>query len=491
MKYYVLKNRRFGILTGRISKESFIAINFVVAGAVLSIVSLVLHIHIILFLGGALVVLGLSWFPSFLVGYALGGYYFYLLALEYSGLTKGDTNYTAVYYACIHGFTIFSLLIYHYRKGNLFKSLNRNLWTVLIFTTYILIQYVLFSKTAGATKKLGFFVIMGIPALLAGTLLDRNVAVRALKIAFGFAFFLSIYNLFKLIQNPTSAMFMASTTAMTTFNYHGQTYLLSSGFIIMMSLVFFRKIDQRSKVILYLIFAIYIPFFFIALILAGSRGGTLGFVVIMIIMLVYIFIYKRKSRKIGYVLAFIFIAIMMAFIWNGVSSRFHGGAGRLMETKQLLDLTTGDISESETGDFISERVDIIRDEFERFAVTPIIGIGFGNASENYAYAHNYLLEVLFETGVIGLILLILILYKVVKQVIKIWKESILKPNNQDNFLVVFTFLWVYFAIVGLFSSSLFDSYYLWFCIGAIWNPLLQLNYMDRTIYKLSTVTEGT
>jgi hypothetical protein len=443
-------------------QTSAIAVGVIFNGFMLFVTASIFGLRLALLLGVMLMGIGLFNFPSILVAVMFGGYYLYFLVLERIGINP-YTNLTAMYLACQNGLTILSLLFHRYRTGNPPRMLNSNTGMFALFVGYILAQYFLFSNTQGATKKLGFLVIQVIPAFLVGSLLDRQVALRSFKIAFGFAFFLGVYTIFKVPWGAKVIRF----TGITGWNALAQPYVLSAGAILVICFYFFRPTGRRLSLILYLaLFVSYLIVFFINCILAASRGPVLSFVMVGIVMSIYF--WRKRTLKVQHAFALILVTVLLIPIWDKIGDVFTRNVVRIKQTLQLVEVVQGKVATVETASSIRVRFMLIQEQFSGFAKNPILGIGFGNGWESYMYVHNAFLEVLFETGFIGALLFIGIIHKVGKRIFRIWKSSRIF-NAQDSLLVTIAFLWLYFVIVGFFSGSLFDNLSFWFFSGAMLN----------------------
>ena len=90
-------------------------------------------------------------------------------------------------------------------------------------------------------------------------------------------------------------------------------------------------------------------------------------------------------------------------------------------------------------------------------------------SESYTYAHNYFLEVLFETGVVGLLLFMVLFYMTGRGAFRIWRQSSRTFDAQSRMMIIPVLLWLFSAIAGLASGSLFERTGLWLWMGLILN----------------------
>ena len=117
------------------------------------------------------------------------------------------------------------------------------------------------------------------------------------------------------------------------------------------------------------------------------------------------------------------------------------------------------------GNSVMARAQLIIEQSKAFIKNPILGIGFGNTD---IYVHNIYLEALFETGIIGALLFMGIVYKGMEQCFRIWRERRDSSDYTGFVSPVIMFSWL-FCIVGGVFSSIFDNLQLWFWTGAILN----------------------
>lgn len=454
--------------TNCISKKSLIAIYTILAGIGLLAFAITLDLYLALLLGVLLIVAGLLCFPALLVATVLEGSYLYFVALRYLGISP-ESTITGAYYLGIGLLTLSSLIIYCYSRQSLPKLININTSMVILFFSYILVQYALLSYTFGAYKKLIFFLVQGILPFFIGSLLTRELAGKSLKIALGLACFLSFYSMIQIFSNLSNVRYFFTGGI---WNYHLQVYLLITGAIIAVCFYFFRP---KSKISIWwhIAFVLYLALSFIESILASSRGGVVGFIVTMMILVVYAWkkFISKFSFRFRHVVLVVLLIMLFGTFWNIFGDKLSFSTERLSQTLQLLDLARGEISEEESARSIKVRINMIGSQYNEFADNPIVGFGFGNSAALFSYVHNMFLEVLFETGIIGLILFMGIIYLASRKILYIWRNSNRNFIIQNIYLVIFTILWFYFIAAGQFSRSLFDNYQFWFLTGALLNPL--------------------
>jgi len=448
-----------------IRPTQFYSIITICSGILFIATAFILDFRILLLLGALLIVLGLVFLPSVLVAVMFGGYYLYFLAIEIAGI-EPFTNLTAAYLVCLNSLTFFSLFFYRYRTKNPPKMLNSNTGMFIVFLLYMFIQYSLFSYSSGADKKMMFLLIQSVPPFFIGNMLNRQVAIRSFKIAFGLAFFLGSYTIFRALLTPRALMF----TGISYWGYNLHICLLSQGAIMVICFCFFQATFRRLSWKHLLVCVSYLIIFFLCTLLSGARGSTLSFVVILIVMLVYF--WRKRMLKIKIRFQHIFILILAIAL--SITILIKAGdkfsptilLRRSAKILNLINYARGLATPTNENESVDIRTVLIEKQYNDFTNSPIFGIGFGNGYDGYMFVHNIFLEILFETGIIGLLLFIGIIYKCGVGILRIWKRSNRITNSQDNVLAVIVFIWLYFITSGLFNAA-FDSPQLWFWTGAL------------------------
>lgn len=110
-----------------------------------------------------------------------------------------------------------------------------------------------------------------------------------------------------------------------------------------------------------------------------------------------------------------------------------------------------------------------------FKESMIIGSGLGSVFYKLnAYSHNFILDLLLETGIIGVLLFFLILIKS--------SVNLLYSCKQNSNYIFFLFVLSYFVIDHLFSGYWFVSQHFWFIIAISFsNPF--------TLYERDTIID--
>lgn len=204
------------------------------------------------------------------------------------------------------------------------------------------------------------------------------------------------------------------------------------------SSIYFLLINYNNKPRL---FAVYFALSFFGLIISGTRGYTIGSVV-MIIMFMFLSP-KRLLLNIKYILvaiAFIIVIVSTPVFKNQMSMAFD----RIMTTESFIE---GDIT---AGGTVQRFTKYLPDVMERFKESPILGWGFSNVFYTETNAHVAIANTLLNGGIIGLLVFILfILY--------FYFKSYLKYINRKNpaYLIIIIGL-TGFLIIHSFSFAVFS-----------------------------------
>jgi O-antigen ligase len=123
-------------------------------------------------------------------------------------------------------------------------------------------------------------------------------------------------------------------------------------------------------------------------------------------------------------------------------------------------------TESTSYTSLDSRFDLTTYAWNYFLKYPITGIGFGSFGINYSGTedriepHNIILEIMSQTGIIGLFLFLLFLFTIF---IFIYK----KYNRDDNINLILILIIVFLFLQTLISTYLIDSKDLFFWLGVI------------------------
>lgn len=185
-----------------------------------------------------------------------------------------------------------------------------------------------------------------------------------------------------------------------------------------------------------------------------SRGGIIGMVI-----LGFLYWLNSKKKIRGIALSLLLCGIAAAFVpanfWDRLSKN---------KVSESTDLSGDDLSNK-------RRVELPRAGFLMYKANPIFGVGPGNYKENSAVhnpilwdlqgpgvAHNTFLEVLGETGTVGMILFIGILLGLIRTLNKVMNSHSGNINIYSQALALKISLYVY-SFTAFFLSAQFSKFY--------------------------------
>ncbi len=224
------------------------------------------------------------------------------------------------------------------------------------------------------------------------------------------------------------------------------------------SLIFFTYLlYKESKKI----FWIPIVLSFLALVFSGSRGVWVGGGIPFLIV-ISLLIFKNKLKNVGhstshikpYLKAFLAMLIIFALAFpvsSLIMSQSYQGADGTLAFKRAKTLT--DLEELS----VKSRMEIWQKSLKSILKRPILGVGIGNypvvldqdisTAKKGASAHNLYLDIASEIGLLGLVVLLLIFWQILKRAIKVDK----------SFGYIFAFFFIWILIYNLFDVVLLND----------------------------------
>lgn len=324
--------------------------------------------------------------------------------------------------------------------------------TLIIFAIYsciIILYYItpVFYGGMSNDKYRGFFLALAgqvFPAALTASFVASSYMtqekIKKLAPVVSIVFsFLAIYA----VLFPTSMTTGGYTDNENGLNYQSAAYLaayasaLAEYFLISNNISNQLNIMKSKLMTVFVAFTIFVDF--IALLLAGGRGGFVAFVLIFLFT-TYLGLIKGKLTPqgvakliLGFTLIIVTVNLGIRFASN--SDLQTSGFDRIL---QMVQYGANDKNRS--------RARLMA--FEIFMDSPIIGHGLGSIFyELGAYSHNCFTDVIAEMGIVGFVVFVAIIVSTIRKGIKMSKK-----NLSDS-------LWLYFFLCG-FIMSLFSGYYL-------------------------------
>ena len=190
---------------------------------------------------------------------------------------------------------------------------------------------------------------------------------------------------------------------------------------------------------------------FSTIVILAPRGPILSLVIILILYSLVKYNITSLFKKIFFItITSLFINIILI----GFTDRLISRLTNIFDT------------ESTSYTSLDSRFDLTTYAWNYFLKYPITGIGFGSFGINYSGTedriepHNIILEIMSQTGIIGLFLFLLFLFTIF---IFIYK----KYNRDDNINLILILIIVFLFLQTLISTYLIDSKDLFFWLGVI------------------------
>ena len=262
-----------------------------------------------------------------------------------------------------------------------------------------------------------------------------------------------------------------------------QRFCIFSFFILPL---YFQNMSKYSKFLIPILFII----FFVAIVLSGNRMPMLLF----IFSVVLILIFNKQTRKflMPFVLIFTFLFGLIYNFNKDVRLNFNSFYGQV--SKMIVIVKNNDFKNEGSPEYLKQ--------FETFYETWLMNKYIGGGIKNFRYycherpivvkdsrlicnmhPHNYYLEILTETGLLGFLILVssflLLLYQ------SLIKKYFLKPINYfDNKIIPFIFLFLV-EIFPLKSTGSFfttgNTTYLFLIMGILVGLLPKNNSIENKV----------
>jgi len=189
-----------------------------------------------------------------------------------------------------------------------------------------------------------------------------------------------------------------------------------------------------------------------ALMFSGSRGIWLaGILPFFAILFFYVFRDKKTLRPFFIILVIFAISFPFSSL---ILSLSRGGGDATLAFQRAKSIT--DMEEIS----VKSRLGIWKSSFSSILKHPLLGVGIGNyplvlgedisAAKRGASAHNLYLDIVSETGIIGLFAFIFIL-------ILIFKKALKSAKSNEYYAISFLFFFVWILFYNLFDVVLFND----------------------------------
>lgn len=256
-----------------------------------------------------------------------------------------------------------------------------------------------------------------------------------------------------LLAVGTLAQFAGGRAGMEAWNSNDIAYVL----VTLLPVVLVQRVGRSALGQLLVLFVAMLMV--IATLLTGSRGGLLGLGVVVAMMAAFPLAADpggrpKRFRAMTTAARLIPLAVLAALIWAHLPSK---------TTQRLatLEHIEGDYNMSE--DIQASRLLIWRRDLELAARRPI-GYGLGTAAAvdgllgggQYRTAHNSLVEVIVELGVLGVAIYLTAYYRVWRGLAAVWREQLALPASDSAQLLLYART-LSIAFLGNFATGFFLS----------------------------------
>ena len=230
---------------------------------------------------------------------------------------------------------------------------------------------------------------------------------------------------------------------------------ISASSLLINFILFFHNLSLPKKIINFIFFLLNIT----VLILSASRGPLLS---IIFCFLFYLFFNKKISPKVV-----IFILIIMTIV-SYIVIVYSETLGLIFLDRMFIN--TGDIDKPE-----ENRVLLWQEGYE--IISKNLFFGTSTTTSN-GYVHNFFLELLMSTGIFGLLIFLIPLFKAFSNI----KKHITSNNYYIQWIGL---LFIQYFIGGLFSSMIYtNNYFFYFLILVISAPKKSNNYLENSFVSI-------
>lgn len=359
---------------------------------------------------------------------------------------------------------VLALIITFYIFKNLISvriNLTKDFYLVALFFSYLIFSYMISSDKEYGFLKLKYFIIF-IPFLISSFIIFKNKPDAILMIL-NSGFIIGI--IYILITVLYSNEYYGERISI--LNINPIWYSRHLGMFCIIGLFLGRLSYETYKKAFYYSFSILM---FIYMFKSGSRAPILALMCSIILAYIILQLKKRKVNfkfliKLAFVVLILFLAVIIIINY-------------LSEDLKLR--ITSQSRSSKISGFI--RIFLAIDSFQLFKNNPLFGVGLGGFTQStmgrFRYPHNIFLELISETGLIGLILFSTILVRCFLNSIKLLKNHNMKTTGFE-FTVFLVILSSYTMINAQFSGDIASNAYIWFSIGG----LLVLSSWNRNVLK--------
>ena len=344
----------------------------------------------------------------------------------------------------------------------------KDFFAILSFISVLLICYLSYKKI----KWLGYtFKIMEYVYLF--------YAICTIIFYFMPSFYLgTVVNLFPGTRDRLIRMYNSGCMAGLTYHYSMNAMFISVGLVLKVSKLF-GQVKKSKKDIIILVLMI------IALLLTGKRGHII-FVAMSIFITFYFYLSNNKKSRLFKFIGIVILTLFVGSIAISVVPAFGTFVTRFKETM-------------DAGDITLNRTLFWELALKLFRQNPILGIGWSRFqiisadTFNYlAHTHNIYIQLLCETGIVGIIIYGYWMISMLIKTINLYKKSRKSKNNINGkvlfhltFSLCFQFFFLLYGITGnpLYDKEMYIPYFIACAISIYYRKKLKdiINQNNRNI----------
>jgi len=326
------------------------------------------------------------------------------------------------------------LIIIRNKLIGIYKKYNRSFKFLLMFFLIFSITYLYGPKTEYSNEKLMSIIYVGIISLFAflaytntANISNRDLAQLLLLVGISYIVFgIEFYSFSKPSHFFDFTFFRSASTLLEkkelqTIGYHLPALTVLYGFTFWLSSAIIRKKEQ-------IFLFIYTSTTLLIILMSGTRQALVGFVAVILFKLLFL---DKKNRFKKYFSAIVFSILILSILTNTDSEYID----RSIESNTMQGMLNRDYVR--TFDIISNN--------------SIWGVGLGgfyveNINKS-KYPHNIVLEIICESGFVGLILCAIIIWLFLRN-----KKNIIQFKTSNNSFVFL--LIVAYGVRAMISEDL-------------------------------------
>jgi len=351
------------------------------------------------------------------------------------------------------------------RQTYLLPSFSHFLPLLFIFSVMLFIGIIYSSAPSYGFEKATRFFLFNILLFLATIVIVKEIKdiVRILGIIVGLSFIFAGIMFYEGIQSLLGGDVIGVIVRMTILgaNPISSARIFSLAFLIVLIAAYYAS-RRSNQIILYSLSA----YFLVALIVTNTRGPLLSTIAAVFVFALLLSNMKYKTLAIYFGLFIAAIVSALLFLPDFVTSRYEAlvAAGAAQQT-----IYGGEV------DTVGSRLMMWSMAFSG-AFESVWNFLFGHGTGSFAslflfsdirwYPHNIFAEVIYELGIIGLVIIVLHLGQITGYSSLIWEKT---SQGGDLRLIAAIILVITIGsfMASLVSGDLTDNRYLWFQFGLI------------------------